>query len=74
MLTPKFSSRCGGFYLPPRNMDEGQQSQALREYVDALQHFDRTELNVAWTTVRDCPTTPRMAGAGVVRDGRSPGP
>lgn len=44
-------------YLPPRNMDEGQQSQALREYVDALQHFDRTELNVAWTTVRDCHTT-----------------
>ncbi len=44
-------------YLPPRSMEETQQSAALREYVSALQAFDATELNVAWTTVRDTHTT-----------------
>lgn len=44
-------------YLPPRNYDEAQQSEALREYVSALSAFDATELNVAWSTVRDTHTT-----------------
>jgi hypothetical protein len=44
-------------YLPPRNMDEGQQSQALREYVSALQNFEQADLNAAWCAVRDTHTT-----------------
>lgn len=44
-------------YLPPRNMDEGQQSQALREYVNALQNFEQADLNAAWCAVRDTHTT-----------------
>lgn len=44
-------------YLPPRNMDEGQQKLALREYGNALQSFEASDLRVAWSTVRDTHTT-----------------
>jgi hypothetical protein len=44
-------------YLPPRNMEESQQSQALREYVNALQNFEQADLNAAWCAVRDTHTT-----------------
>lgn len=40
-------------FLPPRQMGQSEQIGALREYVAGLQHFSATELNVAWTTVRD---------------------
>jgi len=44
-------------YLPPRQMDAQQQGEALKEYARALETFDATELNIAWTTVRDSHTT-----------------
>jgi hypothetical protein len=43
-------------YLPPRNMDEGAQREALREYGDALQSFDRPDLQGAWKATRDAHT------------------
>jgi hypothetical protein len=44
-------------YLPPRNMPEEMQSAALREYVKALEGFERTDLAVAWCAVRDVHAT-----------------
>lgn len=40
-------------YLPPRNMDEGQQTSALREYGEALERFEAADLKAAWQAVRD---------------------
>lgn len=44
-------------FLPPRNMDEGQQREALREYGNALQNFIAADLREAWRAVRDTHTT-----------------
>lgn len=44
-------------FLPPQRMDDGQQVQALREYVAALQAFEAVDLNGAWQSVRDSHTT-----------------
>lgn len=44
-------------FLPPRNMDEGQQRATLREYGDALGGYDRPTLKAAWRAVRDTHAT-----------------
>jgi len=44
-------------FLPPRNMDEGQQASALREYVSALDGFDTEDLRAGWKIVRDTHVT-----------------
>lgn len=44
-------------FQPPWKMGDGEQANALREYVSALQYFDATDLNVAWCAVRDTHTT-----------------
>lgn len=43
-------------FLPPRNMEEGHQQSALREYVAALQNFDALDLKASWQAVRDVHT------------------
>lgn len=44
-------------FLPPRNMEEGHQQSALREYVNALQNFEAEDLKAAWQAVRDTHTS-----------------
>ena len=43
-------------FTPPRNMDEGMQANALREYVSALNRYEPQDLSTAWASVRDTHT------------------
>lgn len=40
-------------YLPPRQMPQAQLAQALKEYADALDGFEASDLKTAWGLVRD---------------------
>ena len=43
-------------FLPPKDMPDEWQRQALRQYMDALRTFSREDLQTAWKTVRDAAT------------------
>lgn len=43
-------------FLPPKDMPDEWQRQALRQYMDALRTFSREDLQAAWKSVRDAAT------------------
>lgn len=46
-----------GMFLPPRNLPDDMIQANLREYVAALERFEKPDLAAAWGAVRDTHTT-----------------
>lgn len=40
-------------FIPPRKMESGDELAALRDYVEALQQFESSDLSYAWGRVRE---------------------